>query len=190
MTELTHHQLAEELARVKTMAINEVPLGAMYLNNHKTPRADVLEIKPAYEEFIVTIYDVKRTRADLLSDLRSNKWKKYLPHCHRFYFACVKGIYKKEEIPDGVGLTVRGKNGWYTPTASDYRSVDIPLETMKAVMFHRVKQEWNTRRRKQIVQDRRLGRELKNLGKDVNKALKFYDNWHWQVERLKKNGFL
>lgn len=190
MIELNHRQLQEELCSTKSMAINEVPLGAVRKNKNRVPRADVVQIRPSYDSFCVIIYDIKRTRADLLSSLRTRKWEKYLEHCNLFYFACVKGIFKKGEIPEGVGLVVRGDNGWYTPTAAQYRDVEIPRETMKSIMFHRVKEEWNVRRKRQLVQNRRLGSELKNMGKDVNKALRFYDNFYWQIDLLKKNGYL
>jgi len=188
--ELSHRQLSEELARYKNMALTEVPLGAMWENRNRTPRADVLEVKPSYEDFIVTIYEIKKTRADFLSDIRSEKWKAYLPHCNRFYFACLKGICSKDEIPDGVGLMLRNENGWYTPRAGDYYNHDIPIETMKAIMFQRVKQELNQRRRKQIAQEYRVHGQLKSAGKEVNKALIFYRNWSWQIEKLKEEGLI
>lgn len=190
MDELTHRQLADELALVKTMSLVEVPLGRMWGERNRVPRADVLEIKPRYEDFVVTIYDVKRTRTDLLKSLREEKWKKYLPHCHRFYFACVKGIVHKRDIPTGVGLTLRGKNGWYTPHAAAFRDLEIPLDTMKAIMFQRVKKELNDRRREDVLARYRMGKPLKNLGKRVNEAIKFHSRWSWQIEKLKKEGLI
>lgn len=187
---LSHRQLQEELARVKTMALVEVPLGGMYINRNSVARADVLEVKPRYEDFVVTIYDVKRTRADFLQSLRKGKWKQYLPHCHRFYFACVSGIAHQREVPTGVGLTLRGPNGWYTPQAANFRDIEVPLDTMKAIMFQRVKAEWNSRRRAKVWQDYRLNKNLKRLGDKVATALEFYDTYHWQIEKLKKEGYL
>jgi hypothetical protein len=46
-------------------------------------------------------YEVKVTRSDFVND---NKWKKYLPFCHSFYFAAPRGLIKPEELSDGVGL--------------------------------------------------------------------------------------
>lgn len=187
---MSHRQLQEELAQVKTMAMTEVPLGPMYGSNHKVPRADVLEVKPRYEDFVVTIYDVKRTRADFKKSLREGKWEKYLPHCHRFYFACVRGIAHPREIPTGMGLTLRGPNGWYTPEAAGYRELEIPMDTMKAIMFQRVQTEWALRRRQKIYYDAILPGRLKRLGEKIGKALDFYDTYHWQIEQLKKEGYL
>lgn len=188
--EMTHRQLADELALVKTMSLVEVPLGRMWEERNRVPRADVLEVKPRYEDFVVTIYDVKRTRTDLLKSLREEKWKKYLPHCHRFYFACVKGIVHKRDLPTGVGLTLRNENGWYTPEAAAFRDLEIPLDTMKSIMFQRVKRELTDRRRERIVQNVRIRGRSKELGQQINDALQFTHRWKWQIEKLKKEGLI
>ena len=50
-------------------------------------RADLVIIRPSYKRFCVSVFEVKVSRADFLSDIRSEKWRGYLPHCNRFYFA-------------------------------------------------------------------------------------------------------
>ncbi len=46
-------------------------------------------------------FEIKLTRADFTSD---KKWQKYLPYCNYFSFATPRGIIKKEELPDKIGL--------------------------------------------------------------------------------------
>lgn len=46
-------------------------------------------------------YEVKLTRADFLAD---KKWERYLPYCNYFSFVAPRGIIKKEELPEKIGL--------------------------------------------------------------------------------------
>lgn len=156
-----HDKLAEDLA----LAIGPTPflnvhLGSLYMDSYinkgnmrtnlsdelrkevrdlnRTPqRADVIKIAYSYTQFSVAIYEIKISRADFLSDIRSGKWRGYLDHCHRFYFAVAQGIAKKEEIPEEAGLIVRGPKGWSTVKASEPREVDIPKISLMSMLFAR-----------------------------------------------------
>lgn len=63
------------------------------------------------------------------------KYEKYLPHCNRLYFAAPKGLLKKEEIPEGVGLIVRGEQGWTTVKGAKKRELEFSDEMLKALVF-------------------------------------------------------
>lgn len=71
-----------------------------------------------------TCWEVKVSRSDFLSDIRSAKYERYLPHCRKLYFATPAGLLSKDEIPEGMGLTVRGDNGWHVVKAPRLRKVD------------------------------------------------------------------
>ncbi len=96
-----HNDLAEDLAIAKGSFFLDVPLGSVWFAPYGegVPRADLVEIKPSYTRFCVSIYEVKVSRADFLSDIKSGKWRGYLPHCHRIYFATPAGLVDKKEIP-------------------------------------------------------------------------------------------
>lgn len=188
METFTHRSLCEDLAKDKPMAITEVPLGAMWKNRNQTPRADVVQINPTYDSFAITIYEVKRTRTDLLKDLREEKWKKYLPHSNCIYFACLQGLCKRNEIPNGIGLCCRSEKGWYTLTVPEFRHPEIPVETLKAIMFQRVKDELHKQRRKRMAYDHRVSRRLKKLGDEIAKALPFYRQYRGVIKRLIETG--
>lgn len=114
---VTHDALAEDLAlSIGVLPYLNVVLGSAWLSgaDNKTPRADVLGIKPSYTRFCVAIYEVKISRSDFLSDIRSGKWRSYLPHCHRFYFATLPGICSREDIPAEAGWMVRTDKSWTT----------------------------------------------------------------------------
>lgn len=132
----THNELCFDLAEAKGTRFIEVPLGSVWLNRRKGPgQADVITIKPSYNRFNMDIYEVKVSRSDLLQDIKKGKYKKYLPHCNRLYFAIKKGIGTVDDIPEGVGLIVRGENGWSTVKAADKREVEFSTQMLQSLIF-------------------------------------------------------
>jgi hypothetical protein len=133
-----HDDLADDLAIAKGgIPYLNVCLGSPWLNGRKqkTPRADLVVCKPSYQRFCLSIYEIKVTRADFLSDIRSGKWRDYLPHCDRFYFAVCKGVLQKSDIPNDAGLVVRGNKGWSTIKSAPVFKNGIPIDTMKSLIF-------------------------------------------------------
>lgn len=133
-----HDELAEDLAVAKGgIPYLNVCLGSPWLNGRKqkTPRADLVVCKPSYRRFCLAIFEIKVTRADFLSDIRTGKWRDYLPHCDRFYFAVCKGVLQKADIPEEAGLIVRGPKGWHTSKAAPVMDNEIPVDTMKSLIF-------------------------------------------------------
>ena len=47
----------------------------------------------------------------------------------------MKGVTKKEEIPEGVGLIVRGENGWSTVKAAENRKIEHSRNMLLALAF-------------------------------------------------------
>lgn len=62
---------------------------------------DGLAITKSYTKPNIIGYEIKVSRNDFLQD---NKWHLYLQYCNEFYFVVPKGLVKKEELPDHVGL--------------------------------------------------------------------------------------
>jgi len=75
---------------------------------------DALAIKKSWTNPDIIIYEIKVSRGDFKRD---GKWQCYLPFCHEFYFVVPKGMVKKEEVPEGVGLK------YYNPTNGSIRTV-------------------------------------------------------------------
>lgn len=67
-----------------------------------------------YDTPQIHAYEIKVGRGDLLSDLNSDKWRKYLDHCQTVTFAMPHGLAKKEEIPAECGVMFRTGRGWRT----------------------------------------------------------------------------
>ena len=132
---LTHREACFDLAEAKGTRFVEVPLGSKWLNWGGVSQADVVTIKPSYNRFNLDIYEVKVTRSDFLNEIKKKKYENSLPHCNRFYFAVLQGIAKAEEIPDGLGLIVRGDNGWSTVKAAKKRDVEFDQQMMLSLLF-------------------------------------------------------
>lgn len=79
------------------------------------PRPDVMAF-PRYRYDLPQIhaYEIKVSRADLLSDLNSEKWRKYQEHCQSVTFAMPHGLAKKEDLPAECGVMFRTGRGWRT----------------------------------------------------------------------------
>lgn len=181
-----HNELAEDLAIAKNSFYLDVPLGSVSLAPYGegVPRADLVEIKPSYTRFCVSIYEVKVSRADFLSDIKSGKWRGYLPHCHRIYFATPTGLVNKKEIPEEAGWIVRGKCGWNTLKAAPARKVEIPKETLLSLLFMKQRVR-HAKQHRDLIGDRYdYCRDLlyrtelyKALGKELGEALRNKDEY-------------
>lgn len=140
---MTHQEVVESLAQAKGTNLWEVNLGSPYMKyfygGSSVQRADVIVIRPSYTNFCLDIYEVKVSRSDFLKDVRSGKYKGYLPMCHRLYFAVIKGLVDKREIPDDVGLIQYNieKKSWSTIKPATQRDVEIPEQVLLSCLFKR-----------------------------------------------------
>lgn len=217
MNEWNHDKLCEDLAlALGGLPFLNVPLGSRFLrhmenyrelydaiyrgenygeakkNLHQVQMADVMRVMPSYTRFCVFIYEVKVSRSDFQSDLRSGKWRGYLDHCHRFMFAMPAGIARREEMPEEAGLIVRGSRGWQVQKTAPARDVEIPTETLMAMLF--LKQRKTVRQRnidrayweKINLFYRRRGKQVSEFGKKVAKALAVYRECQAKEERMLK----
>jgi hypothetical protein len=110
-----HNPLASDLARRlrndgKCWTWENATIGAW-----SGPRPDVMSFpRWRYDLPQIHAYEIKVSRSDLLSDLNSEKWRKYLEHCQSVTFAMPHGLAKKEEIPAECGVMFRTGRGWRT----------------------------------------------------------------------------
>jgi len=77
-------------------------------------RLDVVTFssKREYTELKLRGFEVKVSRSDLLGDLRAQKWQKYLPYVHEFYFAFPDGLATVDEIPYPAGVLIKTAGGF------------------------------------------------------------------------------
>jgi len=111
--------LAEQLNMPDRVVISNIAIGSKWLYRD-VPIPDVMMFRKSYTRPDLSIYDIKVTRQDFLSDINKGKYRKYFRICNRFYFAVPFGLVKKSEVPEGVGLYVCNPEtgSWSTQVAA------------------------------------------------------------------------
>lgn len=125
---LTHDELIDSLALLlqardhiifKNFALGS-PMNQIWL-----PVADLIAIKKSFTSFHITIYEVKANRPDFLQEMRSEKWRKYLPHCNQFYFAIQRNVADIKEIPPEAGIMFYHNDFWRRRREGAWRKLDF-----------------------------------------------------------------
>lgn len=146
MTTRDHTFYVESLAeherrRTQPRAVfTEFTLGPTGQRRRAHPgRADVASLRISWRHREFNIFEVKASRSDFLSDIRSDKWRKYLKYCTRFYFAVPEGIVKSTELADEAGLVIykAEKDSWFTVRHPKRQNPeDQSNEILRAMVFY------------------------------------------------------
>ena len=139
------------------------------------------------------------SRNDFLQD---NKWHLYLQYCNEFYFVVPKGLVKKEELPDHVGLIYFNPDtkGLRTVKKALYRQIEEPVGVYKYIIFSRLEEDripfYNDRAEycKDYLEDKvvksaigqRLGTKLAKDLEDAEKKLKSLQNVEKELQAVEK----
>lgn len=101
---------------------------------------DGLAITKSYTQPCIKGYEIKVSRSDFLQD---NKWHLYLQYCNEFYFVVPKGLIKKEELPDNVGLIYYNPDTGKIRTRKKalWREIDEPVGVYKYIIFSRLEHD-------------------------------------------------
>lgn len=110
----THRELQIDLA-TKRIGIGEAIVTELALGFWGgSGSMDVFTMKLSRTNPLLTCYEVKASRADFLSDIRTRKYRRYEPYAERCYFATPAKLVTRSEVPEGWGLISRGPRGWHT----------------------------------------------------------------------------
>ncbi|WP_420957550.1 hypothetical protein [Burkholderia gladioli] len=110
----THNALAEDLAAHLRGASDRLVWTDMQLGPAGSPRPDVYSVPCSFARFQPVAYECKISVADFRRDVTAGKWTSYLRFAAGVIFAAPAGLLKKDDIPAGCGLIVRGPDGWRT----------------------------------------------------------------------------
>lgn len=110
--EWTHQTLCDDLESHLRGNTDRMVFQNITMGQYHGGRPDVFTVMKSFANFRADTYEIKVSRSDFLSDVTSGKWRKYLDHSHAVWFAVPEGMIKASELPEGVGLTVRGPKGW------------------------------------------------------------------------------
>ncbi|MEG1564999.1 MAG: hypothetical protein RR365_14960 [Bacteroides sp.] len=104
MSEVTSYDIKEALARKhgdREFFMTEVKNGATGVAAGQLLQFDGVAIYKSWTNPQIRGYEIKVSRSDFLRDA---KYPCYLPYFHEFYFVVPKGMIKREELEDGIGL--------------------------------------------------------------------------------------
>ncbi|WP_321574903.1 hypothetical protein [Burkholderia sp. BE17] len=96
----------------------------MQLGSSGSPRPDVYTVPCSFARFQPVAYECKISVADFRRDVTAGKWTSYLRFAAGVIFAAPAGLLKKEDIPAGCGLIVRGPDGWRSLKGPTLKNVD------------------------------------------------------------------
>lgn len=119
-----HDDLARDLAAHLRGASDRLVWTDMQLGPAGSPRPDVYTVPCSFARFRPVAYECKISVADFRRDVTAGKWTSYLRFAAGVIFAAPAGLLKKEDIPAGCGLIVRGPDGWRSLKGPTLKNVD------------------------------------------------------------------
>ncbi|MCL4631553.1 hypothetical protein [Burkholderia sp.] len=119
-----HDDLARDLAAHLRGASDRLVWTDMQLGPAGSPRPDVYTVPCSFARFQPVAYECKISVADFRRDVTAGKWTSYLRFAAGVIFAAPAGLLKKEDIPTGCGLIVRGPDGWRSLKGPTLKNVD------------------------------------------------------------------
>lgn len=119
MCPTSHDELAHDLALwLSVPASRSGARGRLTWENIQFPdercRPDVFSLVATInpKRICPVTYEVKISRADLMADLRSGKWRKYLPFSAYVVIAMPYALVDEKEIPPELGIISRFDTNW------------------------------------------------------------------------------
>ncbi|AQQ20231.1 hypothetical protein A8D61_18030 [Burkholderia cenocepacia] len=119
-----HDDLAKDLAAHLRGASDRLVWTDMQLGPAGSPRPDVYTVPCSFARFQPVAYECKISVADFRRDVTAGKWTSYLRFAAGVIFAAPAGLLKKEDIPAGCGLIVRGPDGWRSLKGPTLKNVE------------------------------------------------------------------
>lgn len=178
------HDLAMHVLSTKRLVWCDMPLGPS-----GSVRPDVYALDKSFAHPRAITYECKVSVADFRADVTAGKWQSYLPFSSGVYFAAPAGLLKKEDVPTGCGLIVRGDDGWRTlraPTLQPFRMTqDVCL---KLLIDGRDNEVRPTVKKERLVYGamakitKKWGEQAAEILADLDNAAARRDHWKQEAE--------
>ena len=179
----THGGLIEDLC-LNINSSTDYICGEVYAGSRfreRRPCPDALRIRMSYTRPDFAIYEIKVSRADFLSDIRSDKWQTYLPYCSRFYFATPDhGVADMDDIPFVAGWMTRSDAGWHTRKTPQVRQFEPDFHYALALLIS--EQKYRVRAENEAAVNRKMAH-----GHNVNWSEKMAARVRKTEEAIKNN---
>lgn len=140
MANVTSYEIKEALARKhgdREFFMTEVKNGPSGVQPGALLQFDGVAIYKSWTRPCIRGYEVKVSRSDFLRDA---KYPCYLPYFHEFYFVTPKGMVKREEVEENIGLI------WYDPETGNlttkkkavWRDIELDAAFLLYIIMYRV----------------------------------------------------
>ena len=120
------------------------------LRDSTAQRADLLAMRRKLANSPMLIFEIKTSRADLLGDLRREKWRGYL-NDGAVAFAFPAGLAEPSEIPKEAGVIIRIAQGWSWKRAPKWAAAPLPSPYLYRRMALSASDQYASRVRKQLT---------------------------------------
>ncbi|WP_186214212.1 hypothetical protein [Burkholderia gladioli] len=173
----THNALAEDLAAHLRGASDRLIWTDMQLGPAGSPRPDVYSVPCSFARFQPVAYECKISVADFRRDVTAGKWTSYLRFAAGVIFAARAGLLKKDDIPAGCGLIVRGPDGWRTLKGPTLKNMEnLPRDAWVKLIIDGLAREVERQKREgraDVVSEWKLDQRLREkLGDLVADAVR------------------
>lgn len=102
---------------------------------------DACAVRRSWSSPEIIGFEIKVSRGDFRGD---EKWQNYLKFCNKLFFAAPRGLIKKSELPDGVGLVTVGGDGslaWEKRALTLTPPAAIPASIYQYLVYSRLEVE-------------------------------------------------
>jgi len=151
-------------------------------------RPDVYSINKSFVRPTPMAYEIKVSKADFQSDMKTGKWQSYLKYACAVTFVVPDGLATKNDIPEGTGLIRYKEGGFRTLKAPRLERISLPQDLMLKLVIDGIDREVSARM--PVIKERyqiELGIR-KKLGEEVGKILSDREYALWELEQTKKRS--
>ena len=122
---------------------------------------DAIAIPPTWSPRTVIGYEIKVTRSDFLSD---QKYPHYMSTSNLFYFVVPKGLIKKEEVPQRVGILEYNNGKLRQIKRAVYENVEINSDMLLHCIFYKIHEYRRPMTRQEHLDNVKARVEAKDYG--------------------------